>query len=155
MISISGSKKTNSKARGRVRVRLSLRREGISGRTNTTIIDPKGILLDNLDPRLFRWLTLCSENQCIRSWKRSRMSHTSNGQKNGRRPLEVQPEPPLPILPSAGAYHRGLQNSMEPSGATGQRGKVTVVFVSAQWARRLVKVRGLGEHFFKAPVMHN
>ena len=67
----------------------------------------------------------------------------------------MQPEPPLPILPSAGAYHRGLQNSMEPSGATGQRGKVTVVFVSAQWARRLVKVRGLGEHFFKALVMHN
>ena len=39
----------------------------ISGRTDTTIIDPKGILLDNLDLRLFRWLTLCSENQCIRS----------------------------------------------------------------------------------------
>ena len=36
--------------------------------------------LGNLDLRLFRWLTLCSENQCIKSWRRSRTSHTSNDQ---------------------------------------------------------------------------
>ena len=75
--------------------------------------------------------------------------------QNGRKPFEVQSEPSLPILPGAGTYHRGLQNSVEPSGATGQRGKVTVVFVSAQQARRLIKDRGLGEYFFKAPVRHN
>ena len=47
---------------GRGRVRLSLGRWGISGRLDTTIIDPEGILLDNLDSRLLRWLTLYSEN---------------------------------------------------------------------------------------------
>ena len=41
---------------------------------------PQGILRDSLDLRPFRWLTLCFENQCIKSWKRSRRSHTSNGQ---------------------------------------------------------------------------
>ena len=39
-----------------------------------------GILRDNLVLRLIRWLTLCSENQCIKSWRRSRTSPTSNGQ---------------------------------------------------------------------------
>ena len=37
--------------------------------------------LGNPDLRLLRWLTLCSENQCIKSWRRSRTSHTSNVQK--------------------------------------------------------------------------
>ena len=41
---------------------------------------------------------------------------------------------------------------MEPSRATGQRGKVTTVFVSAQQVRRPIKAKGLGEHFFKAPL---
>ena len=41
---------------------------------------PQGILRDSLDLRPFRWLTMCFENQCIKSWKRSRRSHTSNGQ---------------------------------------------------------------------------
>ena len=59
-MSTSGLRKTNDKARGKVR--LSLRRGGISGQTDTTITDPEGILPDNLDLRLLRWLTLCSEN---------------------------------------------------------------------------------------------
>ena len=83
------------------------------------------------------------------------MNRTSNGQKNGRRPLEVQPESPLPILPSAGAYHQGLQNSMEPSKGTGQKGKVAVVFILTQRARRPSKVKGSGKCFFKAPIRHN
>ena len=37
--------------------------------------------LGNLDLRLLRWLTLCFENQCIKSWRRLRTSHTSNVQK--------------------------------------------------------------------------
>ena len=78
LMSTSESRKTNNKARGRVR--LSLRRGGISSRTNTTITDPKGILLDNLDLRSLRCLTLCSKNQCIKSWRRSRTSRTSNSQ---------------------------------------------------------------------------
>ena len=65
LISTSGLRKTNNKARGRVR--LSFKKGGISGQTDTIITNPKGILLDNLDLWLLRWLTLCSENQCIKS----------------------------------------------------------------------------------------
>ena len=63
-------RKTYNKVRGRVR--LSLRRGGILGRTVTTIINPKGILRSNPGLWLLRWLTLCSKNQCIKSWRRSR-----------------------------------------------------------------------------------
>ena len=41
---------------------------------------------------------------------------------------------------------------MESSGATGQRWKVKIVSVSAQWARGLSKVRGSKEYFLKAPL---
>ena len=75
--------------------------------------------------------------------------------QNGKRPHEVQPESLFLIPPRAMAYHRGLQNSMEPSGATGQRAKVTTVFVSAQRVRRPSKVRGSRKCFFKAPVKHD
>ena len=75
--------------------------------------------------------------------------------QNGRKPLEAQSKPSLPIPPRTGIYHRGLQNSVVPSGAIGQRGNVTAVFVSTKQARRPIKVRDSGEHFFKAPVGHN
>ena len=75
--------------------------------------------------------------------------------QDGRGPFEVQPEPLLPIPLEAGAYHRGLQNSVEPSEATAKRGKVTTIFVSAQRTKRPIKVRGLEERFFKALVRHN
>ena len=69
---------TNNKARGRVR--LSFKRGGISDRTTTTIIDPEEIFLGNLGLQLLRWLTRCSKSQYINSWRKSRMSHTLNGQ---------------------------------------------------------------------------
>jgi len=75
--------------------------------------------------------------------------------QNERRPHEVQPKSSLSIPPGMRAYYRGLQNSMEPSGATSKRGKVITVFVSAQRARRPSKVKGSEECFFKAPVRHN
>ena len=78
LISISGSRRTSSKARERVR--LSLKRGGISSWTSTIIIDLERILLGNLGLQLLRWLTRCSESQCIKSWRKSRMSHTSNSQ---------------------------------------------------------------------------
>ena len=56
--------------------------------------------------------------------------------QNERRPLEVQPEPLLPISPRVRAYHRELQNSVESFGAVSQRGKVAIVFVSTQQAKR-------------------
>ena len=61
------------------------------------------------------------------------------------RPFEDQPEPSLPVSPKAGTYHRGLQNTMEPSWATGQRGKVATISILAQQARRPVKIRGSGD----------
>ena len=64
-MSTSGSRKTNSRARGKVR--LSLRKGGISGWTATTITDPEGILLENLGLQLLSHLTQCFENQCIKS----------------------------------------------------------------------------------------
>ena len=73
-------------------------------------------------------------------------------QQNGRRSLKAQPEPPLPIPSGARTYHPGLQNSMEPPGEIGQRGKVAIFFVSIQRIRRPIKVRGSGERFFKAPL---
>ena len=78
LTSTSGLRKTSNK--GRERLRLSLRIREILGQTNTIIAGPEGILLDNLGLQLLRWLTRYSESQYIKSWKRSRISHTSNGQ---------------------------------------------------------------------------
>ena len=75
--------------------------------------------------------------------------------QNGRRSLKAQLKPPLTIPPRAGAYHRGLQDFVEPFGVTSQKGKVTVVFVSDQRTKRPIKVRGSRERFFKDPVRHN
>ena len=51
--------------------RLSLRREGTSGRTVlTAIIGRKGITQSSLDPLEHRQSMLCSENHYIRSWRR-------------------------------------------------------------------------------------
>ena len=79
LISIKGLRRTNSKARENVR--LSLRRGGNLGRIITTITEPEGILLDNLGLQLLRQLTRCFEKKCIKSWRRPRTSHTSDGQK--------------------------------------------------------------------------
>ena len=76
------------------------------------------------------------------------MSHTQMAKQNGRGPLEAQPKFSLPIPPGARAYHQGLQNSVEPFGATSQKRKATTVFISAQQARRPIKVEGSRECFF-------
>ena len=65
---------------GKERLRLSLGTGGISSLTNTIIACPKGILLGNLGLRLLKWLTRYSKSKYIKSWRRLRMSHTSNGQ---------------------------------------------------------------------------
>ena len=58
-------RKTSNK--GKERLRLSLRIGEISGRTDTIIAGPEGILLDNLSLQLLRWLTRYSESQYIKS----------------------------------------------------------------------------------------
>ena len=78
LTSISGSRRTSSKRKGRQR--LSLKIWGISGMTDTTIIGLEETLLGNLGLLLLRWLARCFGNQCIKSWKWLKMSHTLNGQ---------------------------------------------------------------------------
>ena len=78
LISIRELRKTNSKEK--VKRRLSLRRGRILGQTSSIIIDPEEITLDSQGLPTPRWLMQCSENRCIRFWRRSRMSHSSNGQ---------------------------------------------------------------------------
>ena len=78
LISINGSRKINSRGRGRLS--WSFKIEGILGQTDTTITGIGGTLLGNLDPLLLRWLARCFGSQYIKSWKKSRMSHTLNDQ---------------------------------------------------------------------------
>ena len=79
LISIRGLRKTNS--RGKERLRLSLRRGGISGRTNTTITDLGRTLLGSQGLPIRKRLTWCFDNRCIRFWRRLRTNHSLNGQK--------------------------------------------------------------------------
>ena len=70
-------KRTNCKEKERRR--LSLKRRGISGRTDTTITVWGEILQDNTDQSICRRLMPYSENRYIRFWKKPRMSHSSSG----------------------------------------------------------------------------
>ena len=77
-MSISESKRTNNKGKGKLR--CSYRIEEILGWINTIITDLGEILLDNPDLLLLRCLTLCSESLCTKSWKKLIVSRTLNGQ---------------------------------------------------------------------------
>ena len=153
LMSTSKSRKTNNKVRGRVR--LSLKRWRILGWTDTTITDLEGILWDNLDLRLFMWLTLCFKNQCIKSWRRSRTSHTLNGQTKweeipwGTTRASIANTTKSRGIPSRTAKLYGTiwSNSLERVGYNS--------FYISLMDRRPIKVRGLGERFFKAPIRHN
>ena len=78
LISIRELRKTSS--RGNERLRLSLRRWGISGRTDTTTIDLEGTLLGSQGLPILRQLTQYSGNRCIKFWRRLKMSYSSKGQ---------------------------------------------------------------------------
>ena len=69
---------TNNKEKGRLK--LSLRRGGISGRTDTIIIGREGIMQDNQGLPIPRWLMQCFESRSDKFWRRLRMNHSSNGQ---------------------------------------------------------------------------
>ena len=70
-------KRTSCK--GKERRRLSLKRGGISSRTDTTITVRGEISQGNTDQPIRRRLTPYSENQYIKFWRKSRMSHSSSG----------------------------------------------------------------------------
>ena len=65
---------------GKVKAKVILKIGGIFCRTNTIITGPKETLLGNLGLLLLRWSAQCFVSQCIKSWKKLRMSHTLNGQ---------------------------------------------------------------------------
>ena len=77
-MSISESKRTNNKGKGKLK--WSHRTEWILGRIDTTTTDLGEILLGNPDLLLLRWLAICSESLCTKSWKKLRVNHTLNGQ---------------------------------------------------------------------------
>ena len=78
LISIRGLRKTSS--RGKERLRLSLRRGGISSQTDTTTTDLEGTLLGSQGLLILRQLTQYSGNRCIKFWRRLKMSYSSKGQ---------------------------------------------------------------------------
>ena len=59
---------------GKVRLRLSLKRGGISSRTSTIKTYLGETLLGSQGLPILRGLMWCSENRCTRFWRRSRMS---------------------------------------------------------------------------------
>ena len=60
------------------KLRLSLKKEEILGRTDTTIIGQEGIMQSSKGQITIKWSGLYSENQCIKYWKKSRTSPSSN-----------------------------------------------------------------------------
>ena len=77
LISTRGLRKTNSK--GKVKRRLSLKRWGISGQTDSIITDLGGIPLDSQGLPTPRQLMQCFKNRCIRFWRKLRTNRSSNG----------------------------------------------------------------------------
>ena len=78
LISIKVSRTTNNKDKGSLR--LSFRRGGISGRTDTTTIGRKGIMQDNQGLPIPRQLIHYSESRSVKFWRRLRTNHSSSGQ---------------------------------------------------------------------------
>ena len=59
------------------------------------------------------------------------------------RPFEAQLEPSLPIPSGAGTYHWGLQDTMEPFEAIGQRGKVATISYTGPTNKETSQDQGL------------
>ena len=61
------------------KLRLSLKKEEILGRTDTTIIDQEGIMQSSKGQITIKWSGLYSESQCIKYWKKLRTNPSLNG----------------------------------------------------------------------------
>ena len=75
-MSISKSRKTNRK--GKAKVISQDMRDFRSDIYNNN--QPRRDVAGNLGLLLLRWPAQCSVNQCIKSWKKLKTSHTLNGQ---------------------------------------------------------------------------
>ena len=78
LINIKGLKKTSNSAKEKLR--LSLRKGGISGQTDTIITGREGIMSINQDLIMLRSSVRCSESQCIKYWRRLKMNRSLNDQ---------------------------------------------------------------------------
>ena len=67
----------NNREKGKLS--LSLKKGEILGRTDTTITGREGIISSSKGQITIRWSELYSENPFIKSWKRLRTNHSSNG----------------------------------------------------------------------------
>ena len=67
----------NNREKGKLR--LSLKKGEILGRTNTTIIGREGIMQNNQGQITTKWSGLYSESQCIKYWTKSRTNPSLNG----------------------------------------------------------------------------
>ena len=67
----------NNREKGKLR--LSLKKEEILGRIDTTIISREGIMQSSQGQITIKWSVLYSESQCIKYWKKSRTNPSSNG----------------------------------------------------------------------------
>ena len=67
----------NNREKGKLR--LSLKKEEILGRIDTTITSQEGIMQSSQGQITIKWSGLYSESQCIKYWKKSRTSPSSNG----------------------------------------------------------------------------
>ena len=76
LTSTKGWRRTS--CRGKEMRRLSLKRGGISTRTDTTITVRGEISQGNMDQPIRRRLTSYSKNRYIKFWRKSRISHSSS-----------------------------------------------------------------------------
>ena len=67
----------NNKEKGKLR--LSLKKEEILGRTNTITTGREGIMSSSQGQITVKWSELYSESQCIKYWKKSNTNLSSNG----------------------------------------------------------------------------
>ena len=58
---------------------MSLKKEEILGRTDTTTTGQEGIMQSSQGQITIKWSELYSESQCIKYWKKSRTNPSSNG----------------------------------------------------------------------------
>ena len=67
----------NNREKGKLR--LSLKKEEILGRTNTITTGREGIMSSSQGQIIVKWPELYSESQCIKYWKKSNTNLSSNG----------------------------------------------------------------------------
>ena len=61
------------------KLRLSLKKKEILGRTDTTIIGQEGIMQSSKGQITIKWSGLYFKSQCIKYWKKLRTNSSSNG----------------------------------------------------------------------------